>query len=412
MAETAFSRVETQLHDWRDEMVAFQRSITAIPALAPESGGEGEWEKTEHIAGILAEWGFTLAERIDAPDPRAREGVRPNLVYRIDGRDPSRTAWIMAHTDVVPPGDASLWEDDPWTVVEREGRIYGRGVEDNQQGLTSAVFALRAFVELGIAPAVNLGVLLCADEETGSTYGLEYVLANRGDLFGEEDLIIVPDAGHADGSQIEVAEKGALWLKLTVRGRQCHASRPHKGVNAHAAAADLVVRLEGLRETFAQRDELFDPPVSTFEPTRRDANVPNVNTVPGEEIFCMDCRVLPEVPLERVTEEIRLTAAAVARDRGVTIEIEPIKEMHAAPPTPADAPVVEALAEAIRTVHGVEARAEGIGGGTVAACFRRAGIPAAVWATIEETAHQPNESCVIEDMIRDACVFAHVALQT
>ena len=51
----------------------------------------------------------------------------------IPGADDSRRVWIMTHMDVVPPGDLNKWETDPWTAVEKDGRVYGRGVEDNQQ---------------------------------------------------------------------------------------------------------------------------------------------------------------------------------------------------------------------------------------------------------------------------------------
>jgi len=53
----------------------------------------------------------------------------------------------------------------------------------------------------------------------------------------------------------------------------------------------------------------------------------------------------------------------------------------------------------------------GIGGGTVAAFFRKAGIPAAVWSTMDDTAHSPDEYCLVENMLNDAKVFAHVFLQ-
>jgi succinyl-diaminopimelate desuccinylase len=50
----------------------------------------------------------------------------------------------------------------------------------------------------------------------------------------------------------------------------------------------------------------------------------------------------------------------------------------------------------------------GIGGGTVAAFFREAGLPAAVWSTCADTAHQPNEFCLISHVITDAKVFATI----
>ena len=84
---------------------------------------------------------------------------------------------------------------------------------------------------------------------------------------------------------------------------------------------------------------------------------------------------------------------------------------QAAPPTSPDAPVVQALTRGLRELRRVRARPVGIGGGTVAAFFRRHGIPAAVWATMDDTAHSPDEYCLVEHMLDDAKVFAHVFTQ-
>jgi succinyl-diaminopimelate desuccinylase len=96
---------------------------------------------------------------------------------------------------------------------------------------------------------------------------------------------------------------------------------------------------------------------------------------------------------------------------GVSIEITPLQQMQAPPPTPPDAPVVMALQEAIRDVYHVAALPVGIGGGTVAASFRREGYHAAVWSRITQTAHQPNENCLLADMMGNAKVYAHLFLQ-
>jgi len=69
--------------------------------------------------------------------------------------------------------------------------------------------------------------------------------------------------------------------------------------------------------------------------------------------------------------------------------------------------VVVRLARAIKRVRGVEPRPIGIGGGTVAALFRRKGLPAVVWSTLEDMAHQPNEFCIIDNLVSDAKVFSH-----
>jgi len=67
------------------------------------------------------------------------------------------------------------------------------------------------------------------------------------------------------------------------------------------------------------------------------------------------------------------------------------------------------LNEAIRKVRGITPKVGGIGGGTCAAFFRKINIPAVVWCTIDETAHQPNEYAKIENLINDTKIFAFLA---
>ncbi len=206
-------------------------------------------------------------------------------------------------------------------------------------------------------------------------------------------LIIIPDAGNREGTLIEVAEKSLLWIKFTLSGKQCHASRPDLGLNTLRGTAHLILALEKLPRFFNKKDLRFDFPKSTFEPTQKEANVPNVNTIPGQDVFYLDCRVLPGYPLTQVIDKIKDIAAEVGKKTGLGIKIEVVNKVQAPPATKTDAPVVKALQKAIWAVHHKKAFPYGIGGGTVAAFFRQAGLPAAVWLTSSDTAHQPNEFC-------------------
>jgi succinyl-diaminopimelate desuccinylase len=138
--------------------------------------------------------------------------------------------------------------------------------------------------------------------------------------------------------------------------------------------------------------------------------VASINILPGEDVFYFDCRVLPRYTLEEVEEEIDRHSRAVEEKFRVKVTREAAQREPAAPPTPADAPVVEALRRAVRAVYGVEAKAEGIGGGTVAAHIRRAGFPVVVWSRMDETMHGPDENVRLPNLLGDAKVFAHLAL--
>ena len=402
---TVLDTLKHTLNESRSGMIELETILSSIPAIAPESGGDGESLKCAMLEKWLLEAGF-LREQIqhfDSPDKRVSSGVRPNVVLTIPGKSDDFSIWVMAHLDVVPPGDLKLWKGDPYKVVydKESDKLIGRGVEDNQQGLVSGVFAALALLKNNIQVEHTVKLLFMADEEFGSEYGIKYLLRKHKELFKKEDLILIPDGGDEKGETIEVAEKNILWLKIHTIGQQSHGSMPNKGKNAHLAACDLALRLNDLENFFGEKDDLFTPNYSTFQPTKKEANVQTVNIIPGDDVFYMDCRILPRYSLDMVRSEVKKRVAEVESKYGVKIEVtEP--QAQESPATPVNSPVVQKLSEAIKTAHGITARPIGIGGGTVGAELRNFGFNAAIWSTMDEVCHQPNEYCFVRNIIRDA----------
>ena len=388
------------LDNSRRDIIALQTLLTSIPAIAPEGGGDGETKKCDALEAWLKKNGFDQLERFEAPDSRVSSGSRPSLVVTIPGKDDSKSIWVMAHIDVVPTGDLSLWQTDPWKLVEKDGKIYGRGVEDNQQGLCSATFAGLYLIKNGIVPACTVKLLFVADEENGSEYGAIWLIRNT-DLFHKDDLVLIPDGGDSEGRTIEIAEKNLLWLRVHVMGKQTHGSRPDSGANACLAACALSLKLHDLEKIFNKHDSLFEPDYSTFQPTKREKNVDSINIIPGEDWFCMDCRILPCYSLAEVLAKVDEACREVETQYGVKVEYTTPQKSES-PATSVDAPVAQKLAAAIKKVHNIDAKFIGIGGGTVGAELRRCGIDAVVWSTLDDQAHQPNEYCVIENLIKDS----------
>ncbi len=414
----AFNCITSWLDDHVDEMIDLQRELTSIPALNPETGGDGEWEKASFIEDWLHQHGLDNIQHYDTPDNRLEEGARPNFVIRIPGRSTRPRTWVMTHMDVVPPGEKMEdgtykgWNSNPFEVNRDGDYLYGRGVEDNQQSMVANLFAARALAECDVTPPRPVGILLVSAEETGSEYGLKRLLDDHDELFSEEDIILVPDGGNDSGTMIEVAEKSLLWLTFTITGEQTHGSTPQLGCNAFRAGIRLAANLdETLSDRFDAEDELYHPATSTFEPTRHERNVPNVNTIPGTETFSFDCRVLPRYELDEVLDCIREEMQRVDGNMGTTTELTVENRLSAAPPTSPDAPVVDMLKQSVETVYDVEAEPMGIGGNTVASHFREKGYPAVVWSRILATAHQANECCRIPNMLGDSKVFANMYLQ-
>ncbi len=409
--QQAFGTAADLIEGYAPEMVRLQRELVAQNAVGPVNHGPGEQAK----GAVYQSWleGLDLhLEHEDAPDDRVEGGKRPNILAYT--REQGPRLWIIGHLDVVPPGEMGLWYTDPFTLTEDGDRLFGRGTSDDHQALVMGYFAAKARQEVkektGFVSRVGLGIMAVSDEETGSAMGLQYVLKRRPELFSAQDLIVIPDAGNAAGTLIEVAEKSMLWLKFRVIGRQVHASRPHIGKNALSGGARLIIALEELAREFDYEDPLFNPPYSTFPPTKKEPNVPNVNTIPGEDVFYLDCRVLPRYPLDQVIGAARRIASQVAAQQDLEIRVEPVYRKESAPGTSPQAPVVKALQAGVEAVRGRPAQPGGIGGGTVAVFLRRLGLPAAVWMGDPDTAHQPNEYCLLSDLVADTKVLAHISM--
>ncbi len=403
------SRISDHLEKQRYRIIELQKKLVSIPALGPDNQGSGEKEKADFLLSCLRDSGFDQIIEVNSPDSRVPCGYRPNIIALINGKNSGKTLWIISHMDIVPAGDLSLWDGDPFSLRVEDDLIFGRGVEDNHQGMISSILSATAFNQLGIKPEINVGLLLVADEETGNKHGLPFVLDEKKELFGRDDLYLVPDFGTPDSKLVEVAEKSMLWIKISVTGRQCHASRPDKGINTLVASSDFILRIQELNNYFSDHSELFSPPESTFCPTKKEANVPNINTIPGLDVFYVDCRVLPNYKLDEVMERVKVLGSEIESKHRVRIAYETILREESAPFTDPSSEIVTKLSEAIIRIQGVEPVPQGVGGGTVAAFLRHREYNAVVWATLLGTAHQPNECSSIRNTINDARVMAYMA---
>ncbi|MFB3889549.1 MAG: M20 family metallo-hydrolase [Candidatus Bathyarchaeia archaeon] len=399
-----------QVEAFKPEMVKALTQLIRVPAIGPENGGEGEHQKAAVLTQLLEDTGSDRIERFDADDSSVPSGKRPNIVAYLNGETDQPRLWIVTHLDVVPPGEEELWKvTKPFEPLLKDNRVFGRGSEDNGQSLVASLFAAKALKQAKVKPKHTFALAFVADEEMGSTKGILHLLS-RG-VFRKDDLVVVPDSGSEDGSFIEIAEKSILWLKFVTVGKQTHASLPHKGLNAHRVGMQLALALdERLHKKYSARNDYFDVPYSTFEPTKKDRNVDAVNIVPGEDVTYFDCRILPQYNVEGVLADIRGIMREFEQKTGVSVKLEILQKQSSPALENGNSETVKLLKKAIKRARGIDARVGGVGGGTCAAFFRNAGIPAVVWSTVDEVAHQQDEYSWVKNIVADAKVFALMAV--
>lgn len=384
-----------------DDMVDTMIGMIRIPALAPVNGGDGESRKADYLMGKLE--GFDSVQRVDVPDSLDSSVMRSNILAKKNGKK-SGTVWIVAHIDVVPAGDPELWDNPPFDPIYKDGKIYGRGTEDNGQSVISSLFASK-FFESKDLQGMSIGVAYVADEETTSLMGIGYLLDHG--YFSEDDIIMVPDWGSPGGSMVEVAEKNLVWLKFSIEGKTTHGSTPELGINAYRVSTLLLMDLmESFPEEFGDTDDMYMPPVSTFEPTKRPATVENINTIPGYDEFCMDIRLLPKYNIDDVVDLAKDIAEVYSKDTGAKITVTEVQRHVAGRPSSTETDAFKLLADSVESVTGNRPRAVGVGGGTCANFFREKGFDAYVWQCGGGTLHAPNEYVEMDNLMTDAKVFA------
>ena len=406
---TLFNRINGDIENSAQKIRDFHVQMLRISSVNSKMGGPGEGERADFLQAFLEGDGFKV-QRVEAPGENGGK-THPNLFARIDGKDDSRTLWIVSHMDTVPEGSRELWDSDPFVPVIRDNKIFARGASDNGQELVASLFALKEIKDLGLHLPFNFGVSLVSDEEFDSKAGVYYLLDHG--MFRKEDLVIV-EGGSYRGRQISIAEKHLLWIKLITHGKQVHASNPSKGVNAHKIGMKVALDLDAsLHRKYNRSDRFFDREHrSTFVITKKDTNVPNVNTIPGIDAIYMDFRVLPSYSMDSIITFLRSRLKALQQQNKAKIDLEMVERQDAGPATSPDAEIVRLMQQAIPQTTKSTTKLVGLSGQTVGNIFREYGYPCVGWgcSEAESTAHQPNEYCVLDNLLMEAKTFSSIPL--
>ena len=295
---------------------------------------------------------------------------------------------LSGHTDVVPV-DGQPWDSDPFTVVERDGRYYGRGCCDMKGFDALAIWALVEAHHAGVQRPLQIA--LSFDEEIGCT-GAPPMIEAMQPVLPKGALVIV---GEPSTMQAVTGHKGGTGFNTHVVGFEVHSSLLHTGVNAIMAGAKLIewaneVNTENMARKPSDLAAMFNPPFTTAHVGVISGGTAH-NITAKDCHFAMDFRVVPgedkdawgTAYLEKVREVEQQMQEVVPE---TYIEITPRFDV------PALKPEKDGLAETfVRQITGDNASHK-VSYGTEAGQFQEAGYSAVVCGPGDiAQAHQPNE---------------------
>jgi len=329
---------------------------------------------------------------------------RANIVGYIGGKGerPFAPALLVAcHLDVVPAGDD--WKRNPFEAWIENGRIYGRGSSDNK-GQMASMMAVAKFLKENESTLKGQLILAgVADEERGSTLGLEYLLNECGI---KADFAIIPDVAH-NMQLIDVTEKGTLFLEITSHGKQAHGSRPEMGINAIWNMITLLERIKQLKFKHTSHP-LHTPPTLNLG-SIHSGTAPNI--VPAICKAQLDIRYLPDDLGDNIINDIKnIIREAETQYSPARFDLKIISNQ---PPTavPINNPLVELISKHTLSILGTKPQPKGMSGATVTKQLIQKGITAVGFGPGDESeAHATNESISIKELIDFAKIMALITL--
>lgn len=296
-----------------EELVELTREMIRIPSENPPGDESG-------ISQLIKEKLTSLNFDVEFVEPKPK---RVNTLGVLRGTGGGRNFLFNGHYDTVPAGSLEFWSVDPFEGVVKNGRIYGRGSGDEKGAIASAIIAAKALTQAGIRLKGNLLIHAVADEETGSRYGTRHLVEKGYESPKNVDMAVVGEASVYDNRiYARTAVRGLQWVRIVVRGKAAHSSRPQQGTNAVLKMCKILLALNEHKFTFKPHDLLPEPTIAPGTIIRGGAKE---NIVPELCEATCDIRIIPGMTSDGVLKEVRAAIESLRReDPAIDAEVSPI----------------------------------------------------------------------------------------
>jgi len=357
------------------EVLALAQALIARPSNTPEDAG-----CLEILGERLSRLGFSL-ERIDrggVSNLWARRGTAAPLVC------------FAGHTDVVPSGPRNAWHSDPFQPEIRDGMLYGRGAADMKSSLAAFVVAIENFIARQPQPAGSIALLVTSDEEGDAVDGTLRVVEALQARAERIDFCIVgePTSGERLGDTIKNGRRGSLSGRLVVNGVQGHVAYPQLARNPIHLAAPALAELAETH--WDDGNEYFRP--TTFQISNAHAGTGAANVIPGSLEVLFNFRFATASTPQDLQDRVH----GILDRHGVEYRL--FWTTAGKPYLTPRGKLVAALADAIRSVTGVEAQLSTSGGTSDGRFIADICDEVAEFGPINATIHKIDECVAVADL--------------
>lgn len=313
---------------------------------------------------------------------------RDNLIVKMAGENHDKLLAATGHLDTVPPGGVK-WEHDPFEAEVIDGKLYGRGSSDMKAGDAAFLYAMIKLKRAGIIPKQDVIFIGTVSEENGSLGAKAFLEAGG---MEKVDALLVCEPS---SNELDVAHKGAVWVKIKFYGKTAHGSMPELGINAVSRAAKFIAAIDA--QTFAvQPDDILGMPSCSVNICQGGVAT---NVVPDYCEVNLDFRTIPGQTSQDIREFVEKALAEAAKgDKDFKAELEILSDLPAVR-CPEGASILTALDKAAGRQHvrrGVRFYTDA---STLVGNYPEKQV-VVYGPGLSELAHQPNEYCEVEQFER------------
>lgn len=363
--------------------------LIRCPSVTPVEGGA-----LELLATLLADAGFEV-RRVD------RNGT-PNLFSRRGSKGAGRAFGFNGHTDVVPPGDPASWTHPPFSGVEVDGVIWGRGATDMKSGVAAFTAAAIEMADR-LPPDGAIILAITGDEEGPSRDGTRAILDWMAGNDEKMDVCIVGEPSNPTtmGEMIKIGRRGSMNIRISAKGIQGHAAYPHKVRNPLHALIRLLDELTA--QPLDGGTEHFDP--SGLQVTTIDCGNTATNVVPERATATLNIRFNDLHSGDSLTRDIQARADRIAAETGVELAL--VVDISGESFLTRPGPFVDLVRAVVTEETGVEPVLS-TSGGTSDARFVKDHCPVLEFGLVGRFMHEVDERVPAEEVRQLARIYTSV----
>lgn len=229
-------------------------------------------------------------------------GNRASLILKLKGKKQSRSIGFVGHLDTFPILGEEKWNHAPFSADYEDGKVYGRGSANMKGGITSMLLAFLYFVKNNITPPCDISLCLTAGGDDAGLMGARSLTAS-GALNGLTEMIF----GEPTDNRIGIAQRGGIWLSVSVTGRASYACIPGVGIDSIATFIDFHKKISSFINKEKYSHPYIGTPLCTITQIHGGAAI---NSIAPSCDGTIDIRLLPL----QDNEEVIQYAMSAARD--------------------------------------------------------------------------------------------------